>query len=84
MGGFIQRVDRAEDGTRARFHQIDPGQIPAGIAQGNLREGAVAGRDLEALTVQIHRAIRAPLPPLYFDAEGTRQLGDGGAFPGGT
>ncbi|MBN6740201.1 hypothetical protein JKG47_06585, partial [Acidithiobacillus sp. MC6.1] len=33
MGGFIQRVDRAKDGTRARFHQIDLSQSPASIAQ---------------------------------------------------
>ena len=84
MGGFIQRVDRAEDRTRARFHQIDLGQIPAGIAQGDLREGAVAGRNLEALALQTHRAVRAPLPPPDFDAEGTGQLGDGRAFPGDT
>jgi hypothetical protein len=52
-----------------RIDEIDPGQVPARVAQVHHGQRVVARRDLEALPVQGHGAVGAPLAPWHLDAE---------------
>ncbi len=70
IGGLVERTDRAEDLPGARVDQIDAAEVPAGIAQMDVLETTIPGRDLEALTVETHRAVGAALLALDLDAEG--------------
>jgi hypothetical protein len=70
IGGFVERPDGAQDDARAGIDQIDPGEIPAGVAQMHHGQMVVAGRDLEAPAFEAHGAVRAAQPARRFDAEG--------------
>jgi hypothetical protein len=61
VGGLVERGDRAQHGAGVRIDEIDPGQVPARVAQVHHGQRVVARRDLEALPVQGHGAVGAPL-----------------------
>ncbi len=69
VGGLVERADRTEDLPGARIDQIDAAEVPAGIAQMQMLEAPIPGRDLEALALQTHRAVGAALLALDLDAE---------------
>ena len=60
--------------ARAPIDQIDAAQVPAGVAQMDLIESPIPGRDLEALALETHRAVGTALLALDLDAERRAQL----------
>ena len=73
IGGFVLRIDGAQHAAAAGIDQVDCAQVPARVAQVHLFQLPVAARDLEALALQAHRAVAAPLGAGDFHAEGCAQ-----------
>ena len=59
--------------------QIDPAEIPTGVAHADLAEVTVPCRNLEAHPLQRNCAIALPLAPLGFQAKGVAKRFAGGA-----
>src|SRR6185437_10453386 len=78
VGHLIDGANGAEEDAGASLDQVHAAQVPAGIAQVNLAQVPVAGRDLEALGLQAHRAVGAALAAFDLDAErGAQRLAPG-------
>jgi hypothetical protein len=74
LAALSSGADRTEDLPGARVDQIDAAEVPAGIAQMDVLETAIPGRDLEALAIETHRAVGTALLALDLDAERIAQL----------
>ena len=61
-----------------RIDEIDPGQVPARVAQVHHGQRVVARRDLEALPVQGHGTVGAPLASWHLDAKRVGEHRGGG------
>ena len=69
VGGLVERVEGRQNGPAARVDQVDPAQVPAGVAHGQFAEVTVPCRDLEAHALQRDRAIALTLSPPGFQAK---------------
>ena len=83
VGRFVEGVQRAKDGAGMGIDQIDPPQVPAGIAHRGPFQCAVAGGDFEACPLQAQCAVAAALGAHRLDAERLPQSLAAGAFAPG-
>jgi hypothetical protein len=69
VGALIEGIKRSQNGSTVIVDQIDPAEVPAGVAHGDLAEVTVPCRNLEAHSLERDRSIALTLTPLGFQAK---------------
>src|SRR5215469_4470296 len=73
VGRFVEGVEWTQDGAAARVHQIDVGEIPAGVPQARVLEMGKLRWNLEAAPFERNGAVGPTLGALDFPAESLAQ-----------
>jgi hypothetical protein len=71
--GFVERIERAQNGAAAAIDQIDAGKIPSGIAHVRVLEMSELGGDFETAAIQTYGTVGQALSAGDFDAKSATQ-----------
>ncbi len=81
VGAFVEGIAGGEDRLGVGIDKIHVAPVPAGVANAELREMAVAAGDLEAPAPERQRAIAAPLGARDLGPKGAAEVVTAGAGP---
>src|SRR5262249_58307905 len=73
VGRFVEGIEWTQDGAGERVHQIDVGEIPAGVPQARVLEMGKLRWNLEAAPFERNGAVGPTLGALDFPAESLAQ-----------